>query len=106
VGVLAAGRLVAEGPPSNLRPSGDRLRITVGDPASARALLAALPGVTLDGATAADPALRIRLVAPATAAAINHTLVSAGVEVSELTPEHERLEDVFLDLVGGADVPR
>jgi ABC-2 type transport system ATP-binding protein len=109
VGVLARGRLVAEGPPSNLRPSGDRLRLAVDDPTRARAVLAAIPGVLLDtpanGETpASSPALlRLRLSRPATPAAVNTSLVTAGLAVSELTPEHERLEDVFLDLVGGAD---
>jgi ABC-2 type transport system ATP-binding protein len=109
VGVLARGRLVAEGPPSNLRPSGTRLRIGVDDPVRARKVLAEVDGVLLDEPPAADlpPApLRVRLAAPATAAAVNATLVQAGVAVSELAPEHERLEDVFLDLVGDADGPR
>jgi len=37
---------------------------------------------------------------------VNAALVGAGVAVSALVPEHERLEDVFLELVGDADVPR
>jgi ABC-2 type transport system ATP-binding protein len=107
VGVLARGRLLAEGPPSNLRPSGTRLRIAVDDPERARKVLADVDGVSVDGAAGdgnlpAGP-LRVRLAPPASAAATNATLVAAGVAVSELTPEHERLEDVFLDLVGGPD---
>ncbi len=110
VGVLARGRLLAEGPPSNLRPSGNRLRVGVDDPVRARKVLAELPGVTLDEGpqdNGLPPGpVRIRLAAPATAAAVNATLVHAGVAVSELSSEHERLEEVFLDLVGDSGVPR
>jgi ABC-2 type transport system ATP-binding protein len=152
VGVLAHGRLVAEGPPSNLRPAGTRLRVTVDDPSRALAVLAALPGVTAEtaeppvgagrgpgaapvpaGATvngavtrtgaaappgAAAPAptgaphggrsavLRVRLTDGTAPRAVNAALVAAGIAVDELALEHERLEDVFLDLVGGADAPR
>jgi ABC-2 type transport system ATP-binding protein len=97
--VLARGRLVAEGPPSNLRPSGNRIRVQVGDEAAARAVLAGLPGATVDGAPE-EGRLVVRLALPATPASMNEALVRAGVEVSELVAEHERLEDVFLELVG------
>jgi len=157
VGVLAHGRLVAEGPPSNLRPAGTRLRVAVDDPARALALLATLPGVTPEtpdasagaggagaepgavpvrpgaapvpagatangaaraGTAAAAPApasaprdvrstvLRVRLADGTGPRTVNAALVGAGVAVDELALEHERLEDVFLDLVGGADAPR
>jgi ABC-2 type transport system ATP-binding protein len=116
VGVLARGRLVADGPPSNLRPAGDRLRVEVDDVARARAVLLDAPGVEVepdgfeaDGTephTAAGTSVRLRLSPPATAAEVNARLVGAGVGVSALVPEHERLEDVFVSLVEGADVPR
>jgi ABC-2 type transport system ATP-binding protein len=101
VGVLARGRLVAEGPPSNLRPSGNKVRVRVDDEAAARAVVAAVDGADVDGsARERDPGvLVVRLQAPATAGRLNAALVGAGVEVSELAAEHERLEDVFLDLV-------
>ncbi len=99
VGVLVRGRLVAEGPPSNLRPSGNRFRVQVGDREAARALLAGLPGATVDGEQE-DGRLVVRLAPPATAGSMNAALVGAGVEVSELVAEHERLEDVFMELVG------
>jgi ABC-2 type transport system ATP-binding protein len=96
VGVLARGRLVAEGPPSNLRPSGNRIRLQVDDEAATRVVLAGLAGVTLEPR---DDRLVVRLAPPTTAAEVNRALVMAGVAVSELAVEHERLEDVFLDLV-------
>lgn len=104
VGVLARGRLVAEGPPSNLRPASDRLRIEVDDRPRAERVLAAIDGVSVD----ADPAaaLRVRLAAQATPAAVNAALVGAGLQVSALVPEHDSLEDVFVSLVEGEDSPR
>jgi ABC-2 type transport system ATP-binding protein len=107
VGVLAGGRLVAEGPPSGLRPTAERIRIEVDDPARARAILGSVAGTTLDGSEGpAGRVLIVELAPPATAAAVNRALVSEGVEVSELAPDPESLEDVFVSLVEGADVPR
>src|SRR5205807_8242180 len=99
VGVLARGRLVAEGPPSALRPSGDRLRVEVDDVERARRAAEALPGVSVDGGQPPG-SLRLSLAPPATAAQVNVALVSAGIAVSALVPEHESLEDVFMELVG------
>jgi ABC-2 type transport system ATP-binding protein len=106
VGVLARGRLVAEGPPSKLRASADVVRVEVDDPDRARAILAGLEGVALDGAETSPRTLRVRLAEPASAALVNSALVSGGVAVSALVPEHESLEDVFVSLVEGSDVPR
>ena len=103
VGVLAHGRLVADAPPAELRATGDRLRIEVDDGKRASSILAGIPGVSpeQDGAE-----LRVRLGDEATASEINRILVSAGIAVSALVPERETLEDVFVSLVEGADVPR
>jgi ABC-2 type transport system ATP-binding protein len=103
VGVLAKGRLVAEGPPSNLRAGSDRLRIVVDDVDRARAVLVPLEGVEAEDGGAGS--LRVRLAPPATAAQVNAALVGAGVAVSALVPEQERLEDVFVELTEGADTP-
>jgi ABC-2 type transport system ATP-binding protein len=108
VGVLARGRLVAEGPPSSLRPTTDRLRIEVDDVHRAQEVLASLAGVSRDDeARQSGPgAIRLRVAPPASAASVNTALVAAGVGVSALVPEHESLEDVFVSLVEGADAPR
>jgi ABC-2 type transport system ATP-binding protein len=101
VGVLARGRLVAEGPPSNLRPSGNRMRVRVDDEAAARSVVAGMAGAAVDGRPdERDGVIVVRLLPPATAGRLNAALVGAGVEVSELAVVHESLEDVFLDLVG------
>ena len=107
VGVLAGGRLVADGPPSQLRPAAHRFRIDVDDDAKARAILSGFAGATLDSDEGEQRGvLRVELAAPATPADVNAALVGGGVAVSALVPEQESLEDVFVKLVEGADVPR
>jgi ABC-2 type transport system ATP-binding protein len=107
VGVLARGKLVAEGAPSKLRASADVLRLEVDDPARARSILSGLEGVSLiDGVPDSASTVLVRLASPASAAGVNAALVTGGVAVSALVPEHESLEDVFVSLVEGADVPR
>jgi ABC-2 type transport system ATP-binding protein len=103
VGVLSHGRLVAEGPPSNLRGSADRVRVEVDDPDAAIEVLSGIAGARIVDRSAG--VIRVRLDAPATPGAINSALVRAGVEVSGLSPERETLEDVFLSLVEDAGVP-
>jgi ABC-2 type transport system ATP-binding protein len=104
VGVLARGRLVAEGPPANLRAGASRLRIDVDDRGRAERALRDVSDVTLiaDGSTA----LRVRLSEGADPAEVNAALVRAGVGVRALVPEHDSLEDVFVALVEGEDAPR
>jgi ABC-2 type transport system ATP-binding protein len=140
VGVLARGRLVAEGPPHQLRRASGRVRLDVDDVRRAGELLAGMDGVTvLDEPVSAGPgvpvrpdrdlrpswgpdagagpdrtgeaehrpgSLRIRLGPTANPASVNAALVRGGVGVGALVPEQDSLEDVFLSLVEGADVPR
>src|SRR5213078_822579 len=73
VGVLARGKLVAEGPPGELRGGRMLLRIEVDDRPRAEGVLAGIDGVTLDGGGTAQ--LRVRMETPATAAAVNAALV-------------------------------
>jgi ABC-2 type transport system ATP-binding protein len=103
VGVLSHGKLVAEGTPSMLRGSADRLRLEVDDEDRAASILEGTPGVRV--VDRAPGILRLRLDAPASPAAVNAALVRAGIEVSALAPERETLEDVFLSLVEDAGVP-
>jgi len=101
VGVLAKGRLVGEGRPSDLRRTGDRVRLEVDDREGAVRALGAVEGaMVVDGAGPVDGSLVVRLSPPATTAGLNATLVGAGIAVSALIPEQESLEDVFLELVG------
>jgi ABC-2 type transport system ATP-binding protein len=101
VGVLSRGRLVAEGPPGNLRGGAEHLRIEVGDPVRAVAILRDLAGVA--GIDGQGPVLRVHLDG-ATAAQVNAALVAGGVAVGALVPERDTLEDVFMSLVEGSGV--
>jgi ABC-2 type transport system ATP-binding protein len=103
VGVMARGRLVAEGPPGTLRGAATRHRVEVDDPARALELLQAMPGVT---AEAAPGGVLVRLADGAAPADVNAALVTAGIRVHALVPERDSLEDAFFSLVEGADVPR
>ena len=108
VGVMAQGRLVAEGRPSTLRGAVDRVRVEVDRVALAARIAAGVAGVSLDRPQAGDGAgaLRAVLSEGATPADLNAALVAGGVRVGALVPERDSLEDVFLHLVEGADVPR
>ncbi len=105
VGVMAQGRLVAQGPPSSLRGATDRMRVEVDDMPAARRLAATMAGVEVDPDGPPD-ALTVTLAPGTDPAALNAALVRAGVGVRALVPLRDTLEDVFLDLVEGADVPR
>jgi ABC-2 type transport system ATP-binding protein len=101
VGVMARGRLVAEGRPAMLRGDGNRLRLEVNDARRALAVLEGIDGVR--EAEANDATIRVRLEGAATPAAVNAALVHAGVGVRAVVPERDTLEDVFLSLVGDDD---
>jgi ABC-2 type transport system ATP-binding protein len=114
VGVLARGRLVAQGSPAELRRGGDTVKVSVDDRGAAAAVVERTLGATLvpgpsegeDGSAGPGPTLRVRLTPPTTAADLNSALVGAGIGVSALIPERASLEEVFLALTEGADVPR
>ena len=114
VGVLARGRLVAEGPPSELRTAGDHVRIEVDDAVRAAGVFAGFEGAAVivpdpkpgGGRQEGRTWIRVRVSDPATPALVNAALVAAGIQVSALIPERASLEDVFVSLVEGADVPR
>ena len=97
VGVMARGRLVAEGPPGTLRGAADRVRLEVDDRVRALEILGGIPGV--GPAERNGAGIRVRLSGGATAAGVNEALVAAGVGVHALVPERHSLEDVFLSLV-------
>lgn len=94
VGVINAGKLVAEGTVTELRGAGVLL-IRTQPLEEARRLIESLPEI--DDVQVADDALRVA-ADPARAAEINRRLVMAGLEVSELQPVQHSLEEVFLKL--------
>jgi ABC-2 type transport system ATP-binding protein len=107
VGVMAQGRIVAEGPPGTLRGAADRVRIEVDDVPAARAIAERTPGVSVVSTNGeGSGVMNVVLAGEATPAALNGSLVAAGIRVNALVPERDTLEDVFLHLVEGIDVPR
>jgi ABC-2 type transport system ATP-binding protein len=107
VGVMAQGRLVAEGPPSSLRGPADRSRIQVDDVARGLAVLERIAGAAATSSqTEGAGTLSVTLSQGTMPSDVNAALVSGGVRVEALIPERDTLEDVFLDLVEGIDVPR
>ncbi len=94
VGVIAGGRLVAEGTVDELRGR-EFLLLRAAPLERAAALLASARGVEdverIDG--------RLRVAAGAVPAyELNRALVAAGIRVTELRPERTSLEDVFFEL--------
>lgn len=99
VGVLAAGRLVEEGTPHELRrrlQGEPHLALQVNSPAAASALLQELglkPRIT------AGNTVHVQLAGGFAAHQLNSTLVHAGVQVNSLTEVQDSLEDTFLSLL-------
>jgi ABC-2 type transport system ATP-binding protein len=106
--VMHHGKLVAAGEVSDIVTDNGETTFTVDDAASARKVLGDLDGVRLIDA---DPALGSGAPEPESASVYAHlngvpradavsALVRAGVAVDQVGPRG-RLEDVFLQLVGG-----
>jgi ABC-2 type transport system ATP-binding protein len=103
VAIVDHGRLIAEGTLDELRSGGDKLLVVGCDDADrALALLDGNPAVA--AASLADGELRVTLVevaddeGRASAAAVNRTLVEAGVAVHRLEPVEATLEQRFLEI--------
>jgi ABC-type multidrug transport system ATPase subunit len=96
VGVIAKGKLVAEGTVDELRArSGGRTLLIRATPLEqARRLLESLVPTQV---RVVDGAL-VLSVDPSQAASINRRLVSDGIDVNELRVSEQSLEDVFLQL--------
>jgi ABC-type multidrug transport system ATPase subunit len=102
VGVIRDGRLVAEGTVEQLRGRAT-LRVRARPLGEAALLVAGLPEV----AEVATEGAVLELSADvAAAAAINRALVTAGIEVSEISERRASLEDVFLELTTNGGGPR
>jgi ABC-2 type transport system ATP-binding protein len=96
IGVIQAGRLVAEGTLEELRGEGGLL-VRAHPADRAREVLAAAVGQAAVGERNGMFVLRTD---PLRAAEINMRLVQAGLAVSELRPSERSLEEVFLQLTG------
>jgi ABC-2 type transport system ATP-binding protein len=102
VGVIRAGALVAEGTVEELRGRAS-LRVRAAPIGEAARLVARLPEVA---EVATDGALLDVRADVDAAAGINRALVTAGIEVSEITQRRASLEDVFLELTANGGGPR
>jgi ABC-2 type transport system ATP-binding protein len=102
VGILSAGRLVAEGSPTELKRSiGNDVIIARldGDAAACRSAVASLPGV--EGVDAHGNELVVTAVNGAAAIGpVAVALDGCGVPVRDLTLRTPTLDDVFLELTG------
>jgi ABC-2 type transport system ATP-binding protein len=95
--VMHLGRRVAAGPVSEVAGDGGAVVIGTPEPARARAVLAALPGI--EGASLHPDGVLLHLGGQPASVAVA-ALVGAGVAVDRVVP-HRRLEDAFLALIAG-----
>jgi ABC-2 type transport system ATP-binding protein len=102
VGVIRDGVLVAAGTVEELRGRAS-LRVRAKPIGEAARLVARLPEVA---EVATDGALLDVRADVDAAAGINRALVTAGIEVSEITQRRASLEDVFLELTANGGGPR
>jgi ABC-2 type transport system ATP-binding protein len=110
VGVMSAGRLVAQGTLDDFRDEGEaRVRVRTPDAASARDALARLLGdgsvdAEADASSEVDGAVTARLGGTAPEAVVA-ALVGEGVRVRGFETVHASLEQRFVELTGeGFDV--
>jgi len=101
VGIIAAGRLVREGPLATILEHGTRVRVRVPERAVGRTLemLAALSPTVESAESAGQRWIAVR-VAQDQAAEVNRVLAGSGVFASGLESGND-LETVFLTLTGG-----
>jgi ABC-2 type transport system ATP-binding protein len=102
VGVIARGRIVAEGTVSDLR--GDpALLVRVDQPLEARQIVAGFQGIANVEISGSAVRITARSGAEIDEARINRTLVEAGIDVRELRSDRRSLEEIFLTLTGGEE---
>jgi ABC-2 type transport system ATP-binding protein len=103
VGVIAGGKLVAEGTVDELRARGGSALLVRAEPVDrARALLESL--LKPESVQVKDGLFSLA-VEPSQAASINRRLVADGIDVSELRVSERSLEDVFLQLTEAPESP-
>ena len=104
VGVIAKGKLVAEGTVDELRArSGGRALLVRATPVDQAQRV--LESLLLPGQVQVRDGVFSLAVDPSQAPSINRRLVADGVDVSELQVSEQSLEDVFLQLTEQAPTP-
>jgi ABC-2 type transport system ATP-binding protein len=104
LGIIASGRIVAEGTPAELKRSVGTdvivAKVAASEPTGARRLVAAVPGVRSVEVHGSD----LVIAADDGSAALGPVAVAladSGMTVRELTLRTPTLDDVFLELTGG-----
>jgi ABC-2 type transport system ATP-binding protein len=105
IAVIDRGRVIAEGTADELkdRVGGERLEVTLDDPAQGHAAVLALAAMSDEAPAAADGvvSVTVRRRSGAIAEAVER-LMQAGVGVDDLVMRRPTLDDVFLTLTGHA----
>jgi ABC-2 type transport system ATP-binding protein len=105
VAVIDGGRVIAEGPPAELKASvgGQRLLITLADESDAESAARALAPFATAPVTATGDGRLIEapvIASDGLATEVVRALDAAGVKVSEISVRSASLDDVFLTLTG------
>ena len=102
VGVIARGRIVAEGTVSELR--GDAaLLVRVDRPREAKEIIDGFQGVAAVELSGTMLRVTARPDAAIDEAGVNRRLIEAGIGVRELRTDRRSLEEIFLTLTGGEE---
>jgi ABC-2 type transport system ATP-binding protein len=106
VGIIAAGRLVREGPMHQLLNAEGIVRVRVGldEVAAGMAVLVPLAGSGAVTSSVAEPGWLSVRVAPDRTGEVNRALAEAGIWATGLETGND-LEMLFLELTGGAPAP-
>jgi ABC-2 type transport system ATP-binding protein len=100
--IINKGRVVVEGPVSDLRPASTTVKVLTSDQIRAREILAAVVG---QAQVAVDEEYLVVQGADGTVQEMVRRLVAEGVGVDAVIPAHEQgLEDFFLGLTESSDV--
>ncbi len=105
VAIIDRGKLIAEGPISEIADGGRQILIGCDDTARAAAVLAgrqAGSGLSVDS----PGVLRVTPGEGVTAAAVNRWLVEAGISVDRLEPVRATLEERFLEITSRLEATR
>ena len=103
IAIIDRGRLIAEGPMSEIADGGRQILVGTDDPDRAAAVLErrrAVSGLSVD----APGVLRVTPGPGVTAASVNRWLVEAGISVDRLEPVRATLEERFLEITSHLEV--
>ncbi|WP_410586785.1 ATP-binding cassette domain-containing protein [Amycolatopsis sp. lyj-23] len=109
ISLVEHGRVIAEGTPAELKDSlgATRIELVLTDPGTVGAAAGLLARVT--GAEPVTDELRVSAAAPDEASVLTDVvreLGAAGLAVADVALRRPTLDEVFLQLTGGAEVPR